>query len=109
MVFRESAMRQGVIGTNRVALDADAWNADATVNVTETVCGLFVAPGALTEIVPAYCPSPRLAGFADTVKPVEVDVTLSHGTDETAFQGNVPPPVFDTPTICGGVSTLADT
>ena len=42
--------------------------AAVTVRVTETVCGLLLALGAVTTIAPAYIPGLNPAGFTETLK-----------------------------------------
>src|SRR5579864_2151779 len=104
--LRVSAMRQGVIGTKRAAVDGGICTEALTVSVTVTVCGVLVAPGEATEIVLICGPTLRPAGFTDTVNSDEVDVTLIHGTFGVAVKESVPPPVLETPIACGGVSEL---
>jgi len=52
--------------------DSVCGGAVVTFNVTLTVCGLFVAVGAVTSTVPKYCPVARPAGLAVTVTPAGV-------------------------------------
>src|ERR1700674_5736741 len=52
VALRVSAMRHGVIGTNRAALAGGTCAEALMVSETDTICGLLVAPGAVTEIVP---------------------------------------------------------
>src|SRR5579859_7439409 len=104
VALRVSATRQGVIGTKRAALAGGICAEAPMISVTVTVCGLLVALGAATEIVPLCGPSPRPAGFTDTVKPEAVDVTSIHGAFGLAVKESVPPLMFETPTACGGVN-----
>src|SRR5579864_8697041 len=104
VALRVSAMRHGVIGTKRAALEGGICAEALMVSVTDTVCGVLVAPGAVTEIVPACGPGARPAGLTDTVKPVDVKVTLIQGALGVAVHARVPPPVFETPTACAGVN-----
>src|ERR1700719_2125144 len=99
-------MRQGVTGTKRAALPGGICAEALMVSVTDTVCGLLVAPGAVTEIVPVCGPAARPVGFTDTVNPEAVDATLIHGALAVAVQLSVPPPVLETPMACGGVNEL---
>src|ERR1700694_848258 len=74
VALRVSAMRQGVTGTKRVALEGGICAEELTVSVTDSVCGLFVAPGATTDIVPEWGPGVRPAGLADAVRLLGVSV-----------------------------------
>jgi hypothetical protein len=95
-----------VTGTKRAALEGGICAEALIVSVTDTVCGVFVAPVAATEIVPVCGPAARPAGFTATVKPVDIEVRLIHGALGVAVQVSVPPPVFETPTACAGVNEL---
>src|SRR5579864_5823122 len=61
VTLRVSAMRQGVIGTKRAALEGAICAETLMVSVTDTVCGVFVAPVAATEIVPVCGPAAKPA------------------------------------------------
>src|ERR1700681_875281 len=104
VALRVSAMRHGVIGTNRAALEGGICVEALMVSVTDTVCGLLVAPGAVTEIVPVYGPRARPAGFAVTMKLEDAEVRLIQGATGVAVQESVPPPALETSTACGGVN-----
>lgn len=72
-----------------------------TVKLTGMSCGVFVAPEAAIEIVPACVPGVSPAGFTLTVTvPALVPVadvaplTLSHAIFEEAVQLRVPVPAF---------------
>jgi hypothetical protein len=99
-------MRHGVIGTKRAALAGGICAEALMFSVTDTVCGVLVAPGAATEIVPLCGPAAKPAGFTATVKPEDVEATLIHGAPGVAVHDSVPPPVFETPMFCGGVNEL---
>src|SRR5579864_8427329 len=102
--LRVSAMRQGVIGMKRAGLGGNTWTDEFTVSVTDTVCGLLVASGASTEIVPVCGPSPRPAGLTDTVKSEDAGVRVIHGTFALADQENAPPLLLATPMDCAAGS-----
>src|SRR5579864_105321 len=65
VTLRVSAMRHGVIGTKRAALEGGICAEALIVSVTDTVCGVFVAPVAATEIAPLCGPKPKPAGLTD--------------------------------------------
>ena len=74
------------------------------MSATDTVCGLFVAPGAVTEILPICGPKAKPAGFTDTMKPLGVSERAIHGAFGVAVKERVPPLALETLMACGGVN-----
>ena len=79
-----------------------SWRDALTVSVTETVCGLFVVPAAVIAIEPVYVPAVTPVEFTETVSVPGADESVSHVVAVVADQVNVPPPVLETVTVCGG-------
>jgi hypothetical protein len=56
----------------------ETWTpAAVTVSVTEIVCGLFVAPVAVTAIEPVYVPGIKPVGLTETVSAPGADDNVS--------------------------------